>query len=260
MKRTSLALVILLLATQSSAPSAARIDEASYAQTLQKYVSNDGRVDYAALKKNHAGLDSFIQEISATSPANAPRMFSTRAEQLAYWINAYNAWVLKIVVDHYPIESITKIGLIPFSAFYVDRITLGDKSMTLNTLETGVLRSGFHEPRIHFAINCASRSCPPLARQAYRAETLDQQLNAAARNFVNDNRNVTLDEAHHRIVLSMILKWYAKDFESAVPSSKKATVLDYLKTYLTPQRQTVLSHLQGAAVAYHPYDWSLNGK
>ena len=263
MRELVLWLVISALPAQVPAPPQPTFDDAPLARILHEYVNDHGLVNYAALKKNHADLDRFIQEISTTSPANAPQIFSTRAGQLAYWINAYNAWVLKIVVDHYPIESITKISLVPFSAFYLTRVTLGGKSMTLNALETSILRSGFHEPRIHFAINCASRSCPPLSQEVYRAETLDKQLNDAARNFVNDNRNVTLDETHHRIVLSMIFKWYARDFESAIQPgshSRGTTVLDYLRPYLTPDRQMMLSRLKGVAPSYHPYDWSLNGQ
>lgn len=262
MGRIMLLLVILALPAHAPARGPASIDVAPYAQVLKEYVNGHGLVNYAALKKNHAGLDRFIQEISVTSPLNAPQVFATRDAQLAYWINAYNASVLKIVVDHYPVKSITQIGLIPFSAFYVDRIILGSESMTLNTLETRILRSGFHDPRIHFAINCASRSCPPLSSTVYRAAKLDKELDGAARNFVNDNSNVTLDEVHHRIVLSKIFKWYAGDFESANQSGihQKATVLDYLKPYLTPQRQIVLSRLKGAAITFHPYDWSLNSQ
>lgn len=254
--------VILALAGQVSAGPPGGIDDASYAQTLKKYVNERGQVNYIALKRDHAGLDKFIQEISVVSPANAPQVFPTRDEQLAYWINAYNASILKIVMEHYPVKSITRIGLIPFSAFYLEHVVLGGTSLTLNALETGILRSEFHDPRIHFAINCASRSCPPLSRHVYRAATLDPQLNSAARNFVNDNLNVTLDEGQHRIVLSRIFKWYAGDFESAVPprAHQEPTVLDYLQPYLTPQRKVVLSHLKGAVVSYHSYDWSLNSQ
>ena len=244
---------------EAKAPPAA-MDYAPLARVLADQVDSEGFVDYVGLKQNPADLDRTIEEIERASPASAPELFPSRESRLAYWINAYNAWILRIVVDHYPVSSITRIGGIPYSAFFVMRVTLGGKKMTLHALETDVIRAGFHDPRIHFAINCASRSCPPLARQVYRPETLDRELDQAARAFINDNRQVTLDEAGRKIVLSKIFDWYASDFKDAAAAKfhHPGSVVDYLRTYLTPERQKALDQLSGVKPAYHDYDWSLN--
>lgn len=238
----------------------ASFDDAPLQRVLETYVDGAGKVNYAALKRNRGDLDRMIQEIESASPENAPQLFPDSNARLAYWINAYNAWVLREVVDHYPIESITKIGMVPFSAFFVERVMLGGKRMMLRSLENDIIRARFHDPRIHFAINCASQSCPPLAPHVYRADTLDQQLDEAARAFINDNRNVTLDEAGRKIVLSKIFDWYESDFTDylAARGQKDATILDYLKLYSTPERRRILEKLPGAKVSFYDYDWGLN--
>ena len=246
---------------EAKAPPAA-MDYAPLERLLAAHVDAHGFVDYVSLKQDRGDLDRMIDEIERASPARAPELFPSRESRLAYWINAYNAWILRIVVDHYPISSITRIGHVPYSAFFVMRVTLGGRKMTLHALEDNVIRAGFHDPRIHFAINCASRSCPPLARQVYRPETLDRELDQAARAFINDNRQVTLDEAGRRIVLSKIFDWYASDFKeaAAAKSHHAGTVVDYLRIYSTPERLKLLDKLSGVKPAYHDYDWSLNGQ
>ncbi len=238
------------------------LDYAPLERVLAAHVDGQGFVDYASLKQDRGDLDRMIAEIERASPASAPELFPTRESRLAYWVNAYNAWILRIVVDHYPASSITRIGRVPYGAFFVMRVTLGGKKMTLHSLENDVIRAGFHDPRIHFAINCASRSCPPLAHHVYQPETLDRQLDDAARAFINDNRQVTLDEAGRTIVLSKIFDWYASDFKEAAAAKfhRPGTVLDYLRTYLTPERLKTLDKLSGVKPAYHDYDWSLNGQ
>jgi len=235
------------------------LDYTPFERVLTAFVNAAGLVDYPALKSRRADLDQFIAQLERSSPANCPKLFPTRDDQLAYWINAYNAWILRLVVDNYPTTSITKIGTIPFGAFFVKRVTLGGKKMTLRSLENDTLRSGFHDPRVHFAINCASRSCPPLARELYQPATLDQQLDHAARAFINDDRNVTLDETSKLLVLSKIFDWYASDFKP-VESNKNGTVIEYLKRYLTPERLKILEGLSGAKITYHEYNWSLNAR
>jgi hypothetical protein len=254
-----LAFGMLLACPAVSAPPA-NLDYSPLERVLAAYVDEAGLVNYAALKQNRAELDRIVEQMARASPASDPQAFPTREARLAYWINAYNAAVLRIVVDHYPTSSITKIGLIPYGAFFIERLELGGKKLTLRNLENRVIRQGFHEARIHFAINCASRSCPPLGRSVYRPETLDAQLDAAARAFINDNRQVTLDEAGHHIVLSKIFDWYASDFKEAYAQKfhRQGGALDYLEMYLTPERGRTLARLSGAKVTYHNYDWGLN--
>ena len=188
---------------------AGRFDYAPLDRLLATFVDDAGFVNYAGLKQNHADLDKIVWDMARKSPDNAPAVFPSREAQLAYWIDAYNAEVLRIVVDHYPTSSITRIGLVPFGAFFIERVELGGKKLTLRGLENDIIRSRFHDARIHFAINCASRSCPPLARHAYQPEMLEAQLEDAARAFINDDRQVTLDETEGKVVLSKIFDWYA---------------------------------------------------
>lgn len=267
MDRCALSLAVLVLLagrvveSKAADPRAASFDYEPLERALQAFVDSKGLVDYRALQQNRKDLDEMVRRMARLSPANAPELFSSRDTQLAYWINAYNTLVLRMVVDHYPISSITKIGLIPFGAFFVKHVELGGKKLTLRSLENDVIREGFHDPRIHFAINCASRSCPPLAQHVYLSETLDQQLDAAARRFINDSREVTLDEVGKRIVLSKIFDWYASDFKEAdTKLRREGTVVDYLKLYLTPDRQKVLQRLSNAKVGYRDYDWGLNNQ
>ncbi len=247
------------LEAQDAAP---RFDYAPLDRLLATYVDDAGFVYYAGLKQNRADLDKVVSEMARTSPDNAPAVFPTREAQLAYWINAYNAEVLRVVVDHYPTSSITRIGLIPFGAFFIERIELGGKKLTLRGLENDIVRCRFHDARIHFAINCASRSCPPLARHAYQPEKLEAQLEDAARAFINDDREVTLDETGGRVVLSKIFDWYAADFREAYTAKfqRPGGVMDYLKVYSTPERRKILEKLSGAKVTYYEYDWGLNDR
>src|SRR3990172_327309 len=140
-------------------------DYAAYARVLETYVPPEGRVRYAALKQNPGDLNAFIQQLAAVSPENRPELFPTPAAQMAYWINAYNAFVLHTVVEAYPVESVRDLkfgfGLLFFKR---DRLVAGGRRVSLDDIEHGILRRQFADPRIHFAINCASASCPPLAR------------------------------------------------------------------------------------------------
>ena len=241
-------------------PQRASFDYTPLQSVLSNYVDAKGMVDYAPLKRNRGDLDKMIEQISAVSPDNKPQLFPTREAKLAYWINAYNAWILRIVVDNYPTSSITKIGVIPYGAFFVKRVSLGGERMTLRSLENDVIRARFHDPRIHFAINCASASCPPLSTRVYLPGTLDEQLDAAARKFINDNRQVRLDVGGNRIELSKIFDWYASDFTESLSSKPggKRTVMDYIRGYLDDERRQALAKIPNAKVNYQDYDWSLN--
>jgi hypothetical protein len=132
--------------------------------------------------------------------------------------------------------------------------------MTLRSLENDILRKHFGEPRIHFAINCASISCPPLAREVYRPGALEEQLERATREFINDEREVMIDTPRNRLVLSKIFDWYKSDFAEAIPgaASEDAGLIDYLKRYLTPERRRALERLSNPKIEYLDYDWGLN--
>ncbi len=213
---------------------------------LEKYVNDNGDVDYEGLKQDSMILKTFLDTLATRSPDEASW---SREEQIAYWINAYNAFTLKLIIDHYPLGSIKDIGSsiqIPFvySPWDIKFIKIHGQALDLNDIEHGILRRKFDEPRIHFAVNCASRSCPPLRREAYSAEKLNAQLDDQARRFINDpSRNkITKDDAF----VSKIFQWYGSDFTKS--GSLKVYVNKYSKIKIDP----------GAEIKFMFYDWSLN--
>jgi hypothetical protein len=254
-------LVLLLFAIFNSqaAFAAEGFDHSSFNRVLQKYVDDRGYVNYAGLKSDRGDLDGYVNELARTSPTNAPARFSSREAQLAYWINAYNAFVLKGVLDHYPIESVRDVHAL-YGFFWRIKFTAGGQKMSLRSLENKILREKYREPRIHFAIVCASEGCPRLAREAYIPSRLDEQLDLQARKFINEDRNVKFDGA--RLQLSKIFDWFSDDFTAQQAGNQKQAdkkkVTDYLRRYLTPERLKELEKLREPRIDYFEYDWRIN--
>ena len=187
---------------------------------LKEYVK-DGRVNYQLLYENREQLDIYLARLQS----HPPSADWSREEQLAYWINAYNAFTIKIILIHYPVKSIKDIGSklqIPLvnSTWDIHFIEIGDKELSLNDIEHRILRKEFNEPTIHFAIVCASMSCPPLRNEAYFASNIDKQLNEQALAFINDeNKNhLTADHIeiskilYHNLLGKGSLDWRLKAF------------------------------------------------
>ena len=225
-----------------------------------RFVDDQGRVDYGGLKAAPEDLLGFVQALGEMSPESHPERFETRNERLAYWINAYNALVLKGVADVYPVRSVEDIQP-DFGFFKTVSFRVGGKPYTLNEIEHEVIRKQFQDPRIHAAINCASASCPRLAQTVFLPGILNAQLDAAMRAFVGDRANVRLDQEQGILHLSEIFRWFASDFtdwyrrKNGVAS---ATTLDYLMTYLDAENRLYLEQNPTVRVEYITYDWSLN--
>lgn len=225
----------------SKAPSHAAFDE-----ILKKYVDDSGLVNYTGLKKDRSALRRYLSSLEQ----NAPNGQWSEDEKLAYWINAYNAYTLDLIVQHYPVESIKDIGSkiqIPFvnTAWDIKFIEIGGEKYDLNNIEHGIIRKEFEEPRIHFALVCAAVSCPKLRNEAYTAEKLDEQLTTAARNFLSDpSKNKISSKGQAQ--LSKIFSWYGGDFK------KKSTLVEYLNKYSAVQLAA------DADISYMEYDWALN--
>jgi len=210
---------------------------------------SDGWVDYAGWKRADQGaLAGYLGSLEQVDRACFER-FSER-ERLAFWINAYNAYTVRLILDHYPVKSIRSIGFLPMAAFRSSFIHLhahGGGALSLNEMEHQILRKQFAEPRIHFAINCASKSCPQLRGEAYRAADLDAQLDDATRRFLLDRTKNRYDPTTRTLSVSSIFKWFHEDFEHAA-----GTVQGFVGRWL-----------DGAAgarkIEYLDYDWSLNG-
>ncbi len=223
---------------------------AAFDALVHAFVRN-GAVDYRCFQTHEAVLDAYLATLDRTDP-NA----LSRDAALALWINAYNAFTIKLILSRYP-----RIGSIKDIPRRWDRQdwVVGGRRRSLNDIEHKILRREFVEPRIHFAIVCASASCPKLASEAYVAGRLDEQLNRAARDFLSDpSRGVRVergsDEGRARVYLSAIFKWFREDFEA-----RASSLIDFILPYLPPQDRAVLKRRRNdVSIRFLPYDWSLN--
>lgn len=217
----------------------------------------NGKVDYKNLCADKR-FESYLQLLSSTDPS----LFKSDIEKLAFWINAYNAFTLKIVCDNYPVESIVDIGsgglvvghVLGTTVWDDEFITINKKKYSLNDIEHKIIREKFKEPRIHFALVCASISCPPLRNEAFTADNLNEQLNNQAKNFLNDNSKNIFDLKNRRAKISKVLDWYGDDF-----AANDEELLKYLSKYL-PQKVSddLKNHTEKWKIDYLDYDWNLN--
>ena len=251
-------------------PSLKTFSHERFNEVLEAFVDAHGLVDYADLQQNPEDLEAYYQLIAAYSPDSHPELFPTAEHKLAYWINAYNAGAIKIVTTYYPITSVLDVrtpGLFFFMSdqagfFFFQRLAFGGRTTSLYYLENKVIRKRFGDPRIHFAVNCASRGCPRLPRVAFNAQSLDRQLDHETRRFLTEQRNFRIDHATRTIHLSAIFEWYPEDFtqwyQERYPG-RRASLLDYIALYLPPARMKALQEVGDRyTISYVPYDWGLN--
>jgi hypothetical protein len=212
----------------------------SWDKMLQSHVDVNGGVNYVAFSKEVNKLDSYLKILSA----NAPKNEWSKPEQMVFWINAYNAFTIKLVLDNYPVESIMKIEA--GKAWDKKFIAIGTKIYSLNQIEHEILRKDFIDPRIHFALNCAALSCPKLHNKAFNSNNLEVQLEKLSREFINNSeKNQFKAES---IKISQIFNWYAEDF------TKEGKLLDFLNRY---SKQPIQNN---ASISYLEYDWKLNSQ
>ncbi|MCB9081397.1 MAG: DUF547 domain-containing protein [Lewinellaceae bacterium] len=211
-------------------------DHQAWNTLLEQYVSAEGRVNYAGLKKDQAKLNAYLKTLSGLHPQSS----WSRNEQMAFWINAYNAFTVKLILDHSPLTSIMDVD--KGKAWDRKWINIGDKTYSLNNIENDILRPQFKDARIHFAVNCAARSCPPLLNKAFTAAQLEDQLNLQARKFINNSRFNQLQGNQAKV--SKVFEWYSADFGNLVSFLNR-----YAKTKLSAN----------AKISYLEYDWALNG-
>jgi len=218
-----------------------------WSSVLTRFVDEQGRTDFEALAADRGALDEFVAYVERVSPATAPEIFPRRVDVLAYHLNAYNALVMRGVIDERVTDGFTSF-LKRQSFFRLRRVTVGGRSMSLSTYENDVIRA-LGEPRVHFALNCMVRSCPRLPQAAFSADDLETQLETAAREFCNDPRNVRVDAAAREVWLSSILDFYTEDF---APDGKHESLIAYVNRYRDEPIDLKL------AVKFIPYDWTLN--
>jgi len=236
---------------------------------LKQYVDADGNVDYAQwhdTDESIAQLESYLAAVSAYSPENFPERFATKNEELAYWIYGYNAYVIKSVLDNWPIESVTDVKA-PLEAvrglgfFYRLRFEFGGQRYSLLAVENDMIRKRYQDARIHFVLNCASESCPVMRPTLPTGEALQTLLTAAATDFVSDSRNVSIDHDKRQIRLSTIFKWFRKDFLNDLARHGRPSergVVDYVASVAPDSLRAELDAAQGYEIVFRDYDWSLN--
>ncbi len=259
------ALGALLAAAPVTAQDGFDHDYDRYGDLLRSHLSGP-RVDYAALVEHRQALDDVVEEFGGVSSATLESW--SRPQRLAYWINAYNLFTLRAIVDHYPIEG-SWLSLHPSDSIrQIDGVwdellwRAGGREVTLDQIEHEIVRPTFTEPRIHFAVNCASLGCPPLAAEPYLPTRLDAQLDAAAVGYLASPHGLRVSGS--TLMVTRIFDWYGEDFveqfadqPAARRSDKERAILAVIARYGPPAAGT-LATSDAASLGYLDYDWSLN--
>ena len=209
---------------------------------LQKNVDKTGRVDYQSLKNNETLLDNYLAYIQNNEPT---KDWSSNKKK-AFWINTYNAYTIKIILNNFPLKSIRDIKIDGKTAWKIPFVKVGQKRYTLDQIEHEILRKKFNDPRIHVGINCASVSCPRLWNFAFTEDNIAYSLDNLMKVFINDTTRNKISK--NNVALSEIFNWFSKDF------IKNGTIINYLNTY------AAIKISEKASIKYLTYDWSLNKK
>ena len=211
------------------------VSHAAWNALAQKHISTTGKVNYKGFKADIAPFNAYLKSLADNPVQNG----WSRGEKMAYWINAYNAFTIKLIVDNYPVKSIMDLeGGKPWDKKW---IKLGGKTYSLNNIEHDILRPTYKDARIHFAVNCAAKSCPPVWNKAWTAQNLNGQLERSAKAFINNSKYNSVGGSNASI--SKIFEWYAVDF---------GNIIDYLNKYATTKVAA------GTTVKYQEYNWALN--
>jgi len=239
-------LCFLIMGLATTALAAQGVDHSLYAGLIEKYVKNSV-VDYQGFKNNEAKLDQYLKILEGVDTKGL-----SRDEQFAFYINAYNAWTIKLLLTGYPgVKSIKDLGSFFSSPWKKKICRIDGKIITLDDIEHNILRPRFKDPRVHFAINCAAKSCPPLRSEPYHGGELDQQLDEMASAFINDPSRNRLEG--NTLYVSKIFDWFEEDFNGDIPGF----FLKYAKGDLKGQLEVNKEKIR---VKYLDYDWSLNGE
>ncbi|MCY4524613.1 MAG: DUF547 domain-containing protein [Halobacteriovoraceae bacterium] len=228
---------------------------AKFDSILKKHVRKKGSastVDYKALRSDKKSLLIYLKTLSKVTKKQYDSF--NKAQKLSFLINAYNGFTLQLIIDHYPVKSIKKIGGIFTSPWSLDFFTLLEQKTTLSHIEHEILRKDFNEPRIHFAINCASIGCPALQPYAYRADGLEKTLQRATKEFMKDGKRNFYVRKNKELHVSRIFKWFGEDFEK-----KHGSLESFLASHLgknSDDKKTIRE--QKASLNWTDYNWDLN--
>jgi hypothetical protein len=231
----------------TDAPGAAVFDNSTLCALLQAHVDEAGGVDYEGLHRDAASLDAYLRAL-----ASAPFSEMGRDEKLAFLLNAYNAFTLRLVLDYWPVGSVRDIP--SGERWKARRWVLAGETVSLDEIEHDRIRPRFREPRIHFALVCAARSCPPLRAEAYTGARLEAQLADQARRVHRRDRWLRFDPASGTLHLTRLYDWYASDFLAAAPS-----IEEYVAAHEVSVR-AALAAGRRPRIGWLPYDWSLNAR
>ena len=238
------AVIFISISPVLSLASGTTVDHSIFGTLLKSHVK-DGQVSYSAFKKDEPDLDRYLVQLEKVDPD-----LLDRAEQMAFYINAYNAWTIKLILENYPgVKSIKDLGSLFQSPWKKKFVKLNAKTIHLDHIEHEILRPVFRDPRIHFAVNCASRSCPPLLDEPFTGPELERQLEDAAISFINDPQSNFIDG--DRLYVSRIFKWFGEDFDN--------DILGYFRSYARGELAKQIAKAgKTLRIKYLDYDWSLN--
>lgn len=236
----------------SNKDNSATVDHSLWQQTLDQYLDSNhksgiNRFNYAAVDQGgRETLHLYLQSLKNLDPRNY-----SMPVQKAYWINLYNALTVELILENYPIKSITKLGkgFFSFGPWDDKIVTVVGEKLSLNDIEHGILRPYWRDPRIHYAVNCASLSCPNLAPQTYTAANTEVELEAAASSYINHTRGVHFNQGN--LLLSSIYQWYLDDF-----GGNSHELIKHLHHYAKTALKQQLRNFKGDIE--YDYDWALN--
>lgn len=250
-----LTIFLTLLLTYSMHSSAFDHTHKAFDKILNTHVKLKGKqslIDYKAVKKDISDFNSYLKLLSSVEKKEYAAF--SKDQQLAFLINAYNAFTIKLIIDNYPLKSIKDIGSFFKSTWKIKFFTLLEKKTNLDHVEHGIIGKKFNEPRIHFAVNCASIGCPSLYNQAFRATKLDAQLEQVTIHFLSNQDKNSLNKKKNKVTLSKIFKWYGEDFEKKFGSVEK-----FVSKYLTSNKKIQAEIADKKyPISWSDYDWKLN--
>ncbi|MEM6706056.1 MAG: DUF547 domain-containing protein [Acidobacteriota bacterium] len=251
-----LSLMGLASMSPAVATDASHFSHDDWATVLERSVDARGFVDYDGLAQDRAALDRYLEAVEQQGPTSTPELFPTEEDELAYYLNAYNALVFAGVLERGPErDSVWKGGLISGYRFFVKRKWEVDgKRLSLKRLEDVLIREGFGDPRIHAALNCASISCPRLPQEPFLPATLETQLDAAMTEFVSEERNVEI--GRDTVTVSKIFDWFKGDFIDYEKRNGGSGLISYINRYRGEQEKIPSSF----EIEFFRYDKGVNAQ